>query len=373
MTTPHEPPASLDAEGEPDDAHAASDAASAVSAPENGSAPLPAAPPADGSDASADIGAGQELAGADGVSAEPAHEQTSVPIPPAPSIDGATADTAEIAGRDAISADSSADSAPDQESVDDVEEGADDDFDEVDAIDEDDADWVEVPFFRRWFSQRVIIAAGAVALAIVLITPMTFVAFGARGIGPLAARPTPTITPTATPTPPQKVVLQDPLTKRSSRWPEQQECSMREDGYHITANSICFLAGPPVKDSYITVTVAQTAGVEDLSYGITLRRADKGSYYSFEIDGSGHWYFYKAADSVLTLLASGAANPAIHKGRLQSNTLQVRATGQRFEFFVNDVKVGQVNDSSYAEGVIGLGGNDQLEVVYTNFILSQPA
>jgi hypothetical protein len=207
---------------------------------------------------------------------------------------------------------------------------------------------------------------------------MTLGAIGARGVGPLAARPTPTLTPTATPTPAQATKLQDPLTRQSSRWPQQQDCAMRDDGYHITANSICFLAGAPIKDSYITVTVTQVSGVDDLSYGITLRRMDKGDYYSFEIDGSGRWYFYKAAidaggSSVLTLLASRDMNPSIHKGLNQLNTLQVRATGSRFEFFVNDVKVGQASDSSYAEGVVGLGGNDQLEVVYTNFILTQPA
>ena len=172
--------------------------------------------------------------------------------------------------------------------------------------------------------------------------------------------------------------VQDPLTKRPTRWTEEQNCSIRDDGYHVTGNNICFLAGAPIGDSYITVTVLQIAGVEDLSYGITLRRASAGNYYSFEIDGSGRWYFYKSAlDSndapVLTLLASHADNPSINKGLFHSNTLQVRATGSHFEFFVNNVKVGQANDSSYAQGTIGLGSNDQLEVVYTNFILTQPA
>jgi hypothetical protein len=204
------------------------------------------------------------------------------------------------------------------------------------------------------------------------------VGIGARGAGPLAVHPTPTITPTATATPPQNVAIQDPLTKQSARWPEKTDCSMRGDGYHLTDNTICFMAGPPIRDGYITVTVLQIAGVDDLSYGITLRRAAEGNYYSFEIDGSGRWFFYKSASDsngspVLTLLATRVDNPSINKGLFHANTLQVRATGSRFEFFVNNVKVGQANDSSYAQGAIGLGGNDQLEVVYTDFALTQPA
>jgi hypothetical protein len=233
--------------------------------------------------------------------------------------------------------------------------------------------------FLRWPpSRRAFYVAGAIILVIALLLPATLVAFGARGAGPLAVHPTPTITPTATATPPQNVTVQDPLTKRSTRWPEEQDCSMRDDGYHITDNNICFLAGAPIRNSFITVTVLQIAGVDDLSYGITLRRAAEGKYYSFEIDGSGRWYFYKAAvdssgASVLTLLASHADNPSINKGLFHSNTLQVRATGSHFELFVNNVKVGQVTDASYTAGAVGLGGNDQLEVVYTNFILTQSA
>jgi hypothetical protein len=313
MTTSHEPSASQDAEGLPDDAK-------------------------------------------DGSNATPQAQETTDDASDAPTEVGATR-----LDEDAL-----------EPGVDGL--GAEDDAEDDDAYYEGEyAEGAMIAFFRRWISRRVLLVAGAVVLSIALIAPMAFVAFGARGLGPLAALPTPTIIPTATATPAQKVTLQDPLTKRSTRWTGQQNCSIREDGYHITDNNICYLAGAPIRDSYITVTVVQTVGVDDLSYGITLRRADKGSYYSFEIDGSGNWYFYKAADSVLTLLASHAANPSINKGLHVANTLQVRATGRHFEFFVNDVKVGQVDDSSYAEGVIGLGSNDQLEVVYTNFILSQPA
>jgi hypothetical protein len=279
-------------------------------------------------------------------------------------VDDVTSTAADSVGNDSGS----------DESADELDEDAFGDYDEYE-----EAEGPSLLSYLRWPpSRRALYVAGAVILVIALLLPATLVAFGARGAGPLAVHPTPTITPTATATPPQTVTVQDPLTKRSTRWAEDQDCSIHDDGYHVTDNHICFLAGAPMKDSFITVTALQIAGVEDLSYGVTLRRAAEGNYYSFEIDGSGRWYFYKSAlDSndapVLTLLASHDDNPSINKGRFHSNTLQVRATGSHFEFFVNNVKVGQVNDSSYPQGVVGLGSNDQLEVVYTNFILTQPA
>jgi len=271
--------------------------------------------------------------------------------------------------------DNGADGSDDDESAGDLDD-LDEEFDDYDEYEESEspARLSTLLSVLHWPpSRRAVYVAGAVILVIALLLPATLVGFGARGAGPLAVHPTPTITPTATATPPQNVTLQDPLTKRSTRWSEDQDCSMRDDGYHVTDNHICFMAGVPIKDSYITVTALQVVGVEDLSYGVSLRRVAEGYYYSFEIDGSGNWYFYKATDSVLTLLASHSGNPSINKGLFHANTLQVRATGQRFEFFVNNVKVGQVNDSSYAEGTVGLGGNDQVEVIYTNFILTQPA
>jgi hypothetical protein len=276
----------------------------------------------------------------------------------------------------------------DSASDNDADNDADNDVDDLDEFDEELDGYEEhdtrsgltaALSYLHWPpSRRFTYVVGAVVLVIALLLPATLVGIGARGAGPLAVHPTPTITPTATATPPQNVAVQDPLTKRSTRWPERPDCSMRGDGYHITDNTICSMAGPPIRDSYITVTVLQIAGVDDLSYGVTLRRAAEGNYYSFEIDGSGRWYFYKSAvDSngspVLSLLASRADNPSINKGPFHANTLQIRATGSRFEFFVNNVKVGQASDSSYAQGTIGLGGNDQLEVVYTDFTLTQSA
>jgi hypothetical protein len=282
-------------------------------------------------------------------------------------------DAAAPAAADSVDSDSARDESAGD--LDDLDDDAFGDYDEFEG-----STWLSSWLsFMRWPpSRRAMYVAGAVILVIALLLPATLVAFGARGAGPLAVHPKPTITPTATATPPQNVTVQDPLTKRPTRWTEEQNCSIHEDGYHITGNNICFLASAPIRDSYITVTVLQIAGVEDLSYGITLRRASAGNYYSFEIDGSGRWYFYKSAldvndAPVLTLLASHADNPSINKGRFHSNTLQIRATGSHFEFFVNNVKVGQATDSSYAQGTIGLGSNDQLEVVYTNFILTQPS
>jgi hypothetical protein len=48
------------------------------------------------------------------------------------------------------------------------------------------------------------------------------------------------------------------------------------------------------------------------------------------------------------------SNSAIHKGRNTLNTIEVKTHGQQFTFFVNGVRVGEVNgNSTVTEGSIG--------------------
>jgi hypothetical protein len=200
-----------------------------------------------------------------------------------------------------------------------------------------------------------------VVMLIVLLSPVhTLLSFGQTA---------PAHVPTATPTPAERTLFAEPLTSTSDRnWPNNDQCSQRADGYHISANVLCILNRyTPPPDVNISVDVRQVAGLADVSYGIGFHRASKNNFYTFEIDSSGRWYFYKDENSLFKLLSGSTTNRAIHRGLNVTNSLMVRITGSHYAFFVNGQLVGSADDSALGSGQAGLDGNDQIELVYTNF------
>ncbi len=127
-------------------------------------------------------------------------------------------------------------------------------------------------------------------------------------------------------------------------------------------------------DAVATVTVEQLSGDITTGYGIVFRHPSTGNYYQFLIDSNGKWAFYKEVSGQnSTALVDFTANAAIHTGLNVANTMQVKAVGQNYTFFVNGAQVGQFSDTTYiAAGSWGLAGADGLEVVFTNFSLAKP-
>jgi hypothetical protein len=167
-------------------------------------------------------------------------------------------------------------------------------------------------------------------------------------------------------------VFTDGLLTNKNGWLTNADCVFKTDGYHLTRG---YLAYAPVADATnfdATVQVTQTAGTTLAPYGLVFRRVSLGNYYVFGIDGNGKWTFYKALENVGSDIVSFTANPAIKQGLNAQNTLEVRAQGTHFTFFVNGTQVGQADDSSLAKaGALGVAGHDDIEVIFTTFSLKR--
>lgn len=213
---------------------------------------------------------------------------------------------------------------------------------------------------------RVLVIGGAL-LGALLVVALLVVLFSVRGALPFGHPTAPR--PTATPTPVERMLFQEPLTSTTDRnWPNDDQCSQRADGYHVTANVVCLLSRyTPPTNANISVDVKQVSGLPDASYGLAFHRASPGNFYTFEIDGTGRWFCYQAIGNQFKPLAGEKTNPAIHKGLNATNTLMVRISGSHYDFYVNGQPVGSADDSSFTSGQAGLDGNDSIEVVYTNF------
>jgi hypothetical protein len=169
-------------------------------------------------------------------------------------------------------------------------------------------------------------------------------------------------------------VFTDGLLSNRNGWLTNADCVFKTDGYHLTRS---YLAYAPVVDAAnfdVTVQVTQSAGTVLAPYGLVFRRMSLGNYYVFGIDGNGKWTFYKALENVDSDIVSFTASPAIKQGLNAQNTLEVKAQGTHFTFFVNGTQVGQADDASLAKaGAVGVAGHDDIEVVFTAFALKRLA
>jgi hypothetical protein len=164
------------------------------------------------------------------------------------------------------------------------------------------------------------------------------------------------------------VIYQSSLKGSLDNWEIGADCAPKSDGYHIMSGSICYAPIGSQTDADIKVDVVQQSGSTELFYGIVLRSTPREHYYLFGIDGNGKWLFVNVP-STSQLPVSDIAptlESALHSGLHEVNKLEVKMKGSHFDFFINGAKVGEINDSHYATGQIGLSGEDGVEVVYTD-------
>jgi hypothetical protein len=164
------------------------------------------------------------------------------------------------------------------------------------------------------------------------------------------------------------VIYQSSLTGSLDNWEVGADCAPKSDGYHIMTGSICYAPIGSQTDADIKVAVVQQSGSTELFYGIVLRSTPREHYYLFGIDGNGKWLFVNvpSTSQLPVNVIAPTLDSALHSGLHEVNTLEVKVKGSHFDFFINGAKVGEINDSHYATGQIGLSGEDGVEVVYTD-------
>jgi hypothetical protein len=112
-------------------------------------------------------------------------------------------------------------------------------------------------------------------------------------------------------------------------------------------------AQSPVSDFHLSVEARRTSGPADsLSYGLVFRQIDHSNFYFFMISDGGRLAVYALVDGAWVKLIAQAGVSAVRSG--ETNQLTVHGEGSFFTFFVNGEFVGSVEDSSHAEGTVGV-------------------
>jgi hypothetical protein len=176
---------------------------------------------------------------------------------------------------------------------------------------------------------------------------------------------------TPTPTPDERVVVQDALTANTLGWPKTDHCFFQDGSFHVKDNRYCY-AGKPYTDARATVQATQIDGPTTVPYGIVFRVSGSGSFYGFEVYGNGMWTVWKCVEAHCTPIVPQEKTAALHAGVGQSNTLSVLAAASHFEFFINGEKVGAVDDATFTSGNIGLQAGKKVEVAFSDLSIAVP-
>jgi hypothetical protein len=196
---------------------------------------------------------------------------------------------------------------------------------------------------------------------------------------PTSAGPTTTTTganttPNPTSTSSSTVIYQNALTLPSGAWANNVSdgCFFGSGGYHLAGAAYCFAPAGDLGDVDVTVHVKQIGGPTTSAFGIGVRiRYTPRLAFRYIVEGDGTWAFLKCnGEAACTMLVNRSANSAIHRGLDAVNTLELRAVGSHFDFFVNGTKVGQADDITNLEGgPVALIGSSGSEVVFSNLAI----
>lgn len=171
------------------------------------------------------------------------------------------------------------------------------------------------------------------------------------------------------------VTYQDTMTNFPQGWPNDAQCKLAADGYHLTGGALCL--NPAISaDDGVTITVVTqiTRTSASTQYGIVFRETTKNDYYAFVITSDGRWIIYKMASGTATTLVGGQALDTLLTGKDAINTLEVDLMGTTFTCSVNSKQVGSATDDTFASGSTGVVNHDIVktsEVVFTSFSVAQ--
>ena len=172
-----------------------------------------------------------------------------------------------------------------------------------------------------------------------------------------------------------QVVYSSALTAPASDWASGSECTFTSGGLVVKPGGgqayICLAPTSPLTDFSVAVTVHQLSGPPTHAFGIAFRHATPKSYYFFGIDGKVHFTFTTVVNDVSHTIISFKANAAIRSGAGATNRLQVIAKGAVITLLVNDVPVGQVTLSTYANGTVGLRGINDGTVIFQQLSIAR--
>lgn len=137
---------------------------------------------------------------------------------------------------------------------------------------------------------------------------------------------------------------------------ENFSCYFGDGRYHLELVPMNYLKeiayGPEYNNSIIEVEATQESGPDDNNYGVMFRKVDWNNFYIFVISGDGYYQIAKLRSNKWEFVTPWRRSSAIHTGDA-TNLIRVVCNGDKFSFYVNDIKVDDYADGSFGSGMVG--------------------
>jgi len=141
-------------------------------------------------------------------------------------------------------------------------------------------------------------------------------------------------------------ILYEDFTDNSLNWFEGSDDEMfvevrdgyylfehkREEGSYFLWNYVDIV---PENDFEISTTITHSSGIHDYGYGLVWGLEDLNNFYTFYISDNGYYRYGKYVDDEWTNLIDWKESDAL-RSYDATNTLTIRKTNDRYNFFIND-------------------------------------
>jgi len=183
------------------------------------------------------------------------------------------------------------------------------------------------------------------------------------------------------------ILFQDDFSSQSSGWDSVRNAGgmtdYDQDGYRIQVleSNTDYWANPGLfglGDVSITVDVKKLAGPDDNDFAVICRYLDTNNFYAFLASSDGYYGITKVVDSEQELIGQDQLDPtdAIKQGTDVVNTLRADCVGSTLTLTINGTQVGQVQDTTFTAGDVGLmaGTFDEAgtDILFDNFVVRKP-
>lgn len=148
--------------------------------------------------------------------------------------------------------------------------------------------------------------------------------------------------------------------------------------YNNLLNSIVWsVRGDTYTDVRLEVDAKKLKGPEDGYYGLICRFVDSKNYYALVINAGNYFGIARMQNGKLGFIQQGEISDKLLKARDEYNRIRVDCIGPILTLYVNDNKVVDAQDDSFASGDVGIGTGNTLEqsgidVLFDNFEIWQP-